>query len=111
MNNIMFGLFRDKQADTANDQLANEIKKGAFLVDVRTSQEFSGGSVKSAVNIPLNQLETSLDSFKGKKAIEVFCQSGNRSGSAKRILEKHGFQRVFNGGGWRSLSKLVNSIK
>lgn len=106
----MFGLFKDKLADTENDRLADEIKNGAFLVDVRTSQEFAGGSVKNAVNIPLNQLETSLDNFKGKKAIVVFCQSGSRSGRAKRILEKHGFQQVVNGGGWRSLSKLVNSI-
>ncbi|QNL52500.1 rhodanese-like domain-containing protein [Olivibacter sp. SDN3] len=107
----MFGLFKDKLADTENDRLADEIKNGAFLVDVRTPQEFSDGSVKNAVNIPLNELETSLHNFKGKGAIVVFCQSGNRSGSAKRILEKHGFQQVFNGGGWRSLNKLVNSIK
>lgn len=106
----MFGLFKNKLANTEDDSLADEIKNGAFLVDVRTSREFSAGSVKNAVNIPLNELETSIHNFDGKNAVVVFCQTGNRSASAIRTLEKHGFRQVFNGGGWRSLSKLVNRI-
>lgn len=107
----MLGLFKDMLASTDDEQLAEEIKKGAYLVDVRSEQEYAGGSVKGADNIPLNEIENSLDRFEGKERIVVFCQSGNRSGKAKRILEKSGIHHVFNGGGWRSLSKLVESTK
>lgn len=47
--------------------LAELIKKGAFLVDVRTSGEFAGGSVKGAVNIPLDAIASNLKSLRVKK--------------------------------------------
>jgi rhodanese-related sulfurtransferase len=84
------------------------IDGGAFLVDVRTPQEFAGGSVKGAVNIPLDQVGHRLNEFKGKDQIIVFCRSGNRSGQAKGILNQNGFNNVTNGGTWenvRSYSK------
>lgn len=75
-----------------------------FYVDVRTPAEFAQGSVKGAVNIPLDQLEKQLSTFKGKKKIVVFCKSGARSGNAKSILEKNGFTNVTNGGSWQNVA-------
>ncbi|HTO17189.1 MAG TPA: rhodanese-like domain-containing protein [Edaphocola sp.] len=92
-----------------NEEVVNVIKNGAFLVDVRTSAEFSGGSVKGAINIPLNQVQSQLSKFKAKKGVVVFCASGNRSAQAKRILEGNGIQNVYNGGSWSKVNRLVNS--
>ena len=92
-----------------NEQIVDLIKNGAFLVDVRTSAEFSGGSVKGAINIPLNQVQSQLSKFKGKKGIVVFCASGNRSAQAKRILESNSIQNVYNGGSWSKVNRLVKS--
>jgi rhodanese-related sulfurtransferase len=69
-----------------------------FLVDVRTPGEFEGGSARGAVNIPLDQIEMQLISFRGKKQIGVFCRSGNRSAQAKYILERMGIPNVINVG-------------
>ncbi|MDR0801147.1 rhodanese-like domain-containing protein [Fluviicola sp.] len=91
-----------------NNSLKEAIKGGAFLVDVRTPSEFAGGSVKGAVNIPLNTLSNQLAKFKNKKSIVVFCLSGGRSSQAKSILEQNGFQNVINGGGWRNVNQVVN---
>lgn len=77
----------------------------AFYVDVRTPSEFAGGSVPNAINIPLDQLESSLSQFENKEQIVVFCRSGNRSGKAKAILEKNGFDNVVNGGPWKNVAK------
>ena len=71
-----------------------------FYVDVRTPAEFAQGSVKGAVNIPLNQIENQLTQFNGKKKIVTFCKSGKRSSEAIVILEKNGIKNVTNGGGW-----------
>ena len=103
------GFFSALFGKTDNSQLTEAIKDGAFLVDVRTPAEFSAGSVKGAVNIPLDKVPSQLSKFKGKKSIIVFCRSGNRSGQAKSILENNGFQNVINGGTWRNVNQAVNN--
>lgn len=103
------GLFSGLFGKTGNSELSEAIRKGAFLVDVRTPSEFSGGSVKGAVNIPLDKISSQLSKFKGKKNIVVFCMSGGRSGQAKSILQQNGFTDVINGGSWRNVNQVVNS--
>lgn len=103
----MFGLFKNLFAG-ADPRLKEEIKEGALLVDVRTAAEFSTGSVRGAVNIPLDQLSGKLTALKEKKSIVVFCRSGNRSSQAKSILERHGFTNVLNGGTWQYVNQLKN---
>lgn len=85
-------------------------KNNPKLIDVRTPLEFNGGTAKGAKNIPLSELESKLGSLDKSKTIVVFCQSGNRSGQAMRILQSKGFEKVHNGGGWCTLRSLVESI-
>jgi len=104
---IMFNLLKNLFGQPDEGALNAAIQEGAYLVDVRTPAEFVQGSVKGAVNIPLDQLQKKLDAFKGKKNIVVFCRSGNRSNQAKAILEQNGFTNVINGGTWQNVSALV----
>lgn len=103
----MFGLFKNLFGQQDNSQLKEVLADNAFLVDVRTPSEFASGSVKGAVNIPLDKVSGQLSKFKGKKHIVVFCRSGNRSGQAKSILEKNGFNNVVNGGTWNNVQKVI----
>lgn len=90
-----------------NTKLTEAIKEGALLVDVRSAGEFASGTVKGAINIPLDKIESQLAKFKGKKNIVVFCRSGNRSGQAKSILEQNGIQNVINGGTYSNVSQCL----
>ena len=90
-----------------NDALQTALNNGAFLVDVRTPGEFAGGSVKGAVNIPLNTVSANINKFKNKKAVVVFCASGMRSSQAKNILVNSGISNVYNGGPWHKVQRLV----
>jgi len=92
------GFFSAIFGTTDNTQLVEAIKEGAFLVDVRTPGEFASGSVKGAVNIPLDRIASQLAQFKNKKNVVVFCRSGNRSGQAQSILQHHGVSNVIDGG-------------
>jgi phage shock protein E len=87
--------------------MENIIKDSAFLVDVRTPAEFEEGHVNGSTNIPLDQVATELEQFKGKEQIIVFCRSGNRSGQAKMILEQNGFKNVINGGTWQDVKEAI----
>lgn len=84
--------------------ITEKIKEGAYLIDVRTPQEFDAGHVKGSTNIPLDRILHSLEKFKDKKHIIVFCRSGHRSAQAKSILEKNGFKNVTNGGTWQTVN-------
>lgn len=105
----MLGLFKKLFAGPDNTQLISVVKQGAYLVDVRSSGEFSMGSVKGAVNIPLSALAQKSQQLKGKQRVVVFCQSGNRSAQAKRILEQQGFTNITDGGGWRNVQSVVEA--
>lgn len=106
----MFGLFNNLFGQSGKDEaLQSVLKEGAFLVDVRTPMEFAEGSVKGAVNIPLDQIQAQLAKFKNKKHIVVFCRSGARSGQAKSFLEQSGFSNVINGGTWQNVNNAMPS--
>jgi len=83
------------------------MEKGAIIIDVRTTGEFSGGHIQGSTNIPLNNISFKVDELKKlNKPIIVCCQSGMRSSQAASILKNSGIEAL-NGGGWRSLeSKL-----
>jgi len=79
-----------------------------FLVDVRTPAEFAQGSVRGAVNIPLNELPQRMAEFQEKENIVVFCRSGARSAQAKAFLDSKGVNNVENGGSWQMVNnKLI----
>jgi rhodanese-related sulfurtransferase len=88
-------------------KLKNALEEGAQLIDVRTPQEFKSGSVKGAINIPLDSLSKNLTKVKGNLNVIVFCRSGARSGMAQRILNQNGIQAI-NGGAWTNVKNLVD---
>jgi phage shock protein E len=102
------GFFSSLFGTSDNSKLAEVIKEGAFLVDVRSPEEFSSGSVTGAVNIPLDNIQQLMGKFKGKKNIVVFCRSGNRSSMAKTILSQNGYQNVVDGGSWQNVNTVLN---
>lgn len=90
------------------EQAIDLIKKGAFLVDVRSPMEFASGSAPGAVNIPLDEIPYSLEQFQGKSSVIVFCRSGNRSAHAKFFLDQNGVANVVNGGTFMDVINLVS---
>ncbi|MBK6985509.1 MAG: rhodanese-like domain-containing protein [Bacteroidetes bacterium] len=83
------------------------VKKGAQIIDVRSRGEYASGHVKGSVNIPLNDLSSSVNKIKKNVPIITCCASGMRSASAKSTLSSLGFKEVYNGGGWMSLNGKV----
>ncbi len=87
--------------------LQRKVDQGALVVDVRTPEEFENFHFKGALNINVQELENRLDEFGPKdQPIIVYCRTGNRSGVAKGLLEKAGYQQVINGGGLAEMSKV-----
>lgn len=70
------------------------------LVDVRTPQEYAGGHIPGAVNIPVDQLRCRLGELPRGGEIAAYCQVGQRGYLATRILLQAGFSAVNVGGGY-----------
>ena len=90
-------------------QVVQMINRGkTVLVDVRTPEEFAGGHLRDAKNIPLADFATrigELDKSKGKTVV-VVCQTGARVDKAIKQLQGAGFDDVvgLDGGltAWRA---------
>jgi len=81
---------------------------GAKLIDVRTPGEFSRHHAEGAINVPLNTLPGGLDKkIKKNQPIILYCQSGSRSGMAKKILQKAGYEEVINAGSLHRVSQIL----
>lgn|SRR5690554_1040140 len=106
----MFGFLKKLVGGGNRVNLEEIIQSDVFLIDVRTPSEFQSGSVNGAVNIPLSSLDNQIKKCQNKTNIIVFCRSGIRSAQAKRILEKHGIQNVFNGGSWQNVNYICQKI-
>lgn len=77
-------------------QLIN--REDAHIVDVREPDEFAGGHLPEAVNIPAGKLAErvgELEKLKDKPII-VCCAAGVRSNKACAELKKHGFEKIYN---------------
>ncbi|HRP68707.1 MAG TPA: rhodanese-like domain-containing protein [Turneriella sp.] len=95
---LVFILYRKHKLGRNKVNVKGMLQQGAKVVDVRSAGEFAGGHYKGAINIPLDALSSRLNTLGDKsKPVIVYCASGMRSGSAKRVLESAGFTQVENG--------------
>ena len=82
-------------------EAAGLLEAGHTLVDVRTPAEYAQGHIDGAVNIPVDDLRGRLDELDPRKPVYVYCQSGQRSYLACRILTGRGFAASHLAGGYR----------
>jgi NADPH-dependent 2,4-dienoyl-CoA reductase/sulfur reductase-like enzyme/rhodanese-related sulfurtransferase len=63
-----------------------------LLLDVRRSDERAAGFIPGSTHIPLDELRQRLSELPRDREIIVYCQSGQRSYNAARVLSQHGFR-------------------
>jgi rhodanese-related sulfurtransferase len=97
---VVFMLKRAGQI-SAKDALAR-LKNGALVIDVRSPAEFNSGHLSVAINLPLDEIETTLPRRVPDKiqVLLLHCQSGMRSGMAKSKLKSLGYPNAFNLGSY-----------
>lgn len=82
------------------------------LVDVRTPEEYSLGTIDGAVNIPLDDLRGRLGEIDRESDVIVFCAVGLRGYLAQRILLGRGYRRVRNlAGGYKTYSLATQKVE
>ena len=82
--------------------LIEVLKKGNYtLIDVREPMELDvDGSIEGAINIPLGEVEMRKD--------EILSLKGDAK--ALEFLQNEGLENGINGGGYSSLSEILDTI-
>lgn len=74
---------------------------GAFLLDVRSPEEYASGHLQGALNIPHDQIEAEIASVVPDRKTQVilYCRSGRRADTALKAMRAMGYENVTNFGG------------
>jgi phage shock protein E len=88
--------------------LADVKAKKAYLVDVRTLDEFQTGHLKFSKNIDFKaaDFQNQITKLKKRRPVYLYCRSGNRSSKAADSLRIWGFKTVYNLGALTDLQKV-----
>jgi len=71
-------------------------ENGAFMLDVRTIEEWNAGHIPGATLIPLDQLSARYIELPVDQEIVIYCRSGNRSAQALSLLTDIGISDIYN---------------
>lgn len=102
---IVSCVFSPKKQTTMNELLPNDWVElqtqtsGSIILDVRTEEEFESGYIAGAKNLDIRggaDFISSIEELDKTKAYFVYCRSGTRSGQACQLMEKMGFEQVYN---------------
>jgi rhodanese-related sulfurtransferase len=68
-------------------QIMAKNPESIMLIDVRDKDEFETGSLKSAVNIPVDELEAKIKTLPLDKPVVFICGTGARSGESYYMVQ------------------------
>jgi monofunctional biosynthetic peptidoglycan transglycosylase len=88
------------------------LKQGALVIDVRSPREYNSEHLPSAVNIPVDGIETALPVRvpDKNKVLLLHCQSGMRSAVAMKKLKSIGYTHVYNLGSLPQAKAVVDDV-
>lgn len=108
---LIYISYRTYRIAALDNGLAEKIKHGAIILDVRTESEYKMGHIEGSVNISLGTIRERYTDLDTNKTYITCCSHGLRSVKVKSILKEKGFRHVYNGGAWPDLEKIVNEQK
>lgn len=73
-------------------EVASLDSRTTVLLDVRRPDERARGAIPGSFHIPLDELRSRMDELPRDRDIIVYCQTGQRSYIAARLLGQHGFR-------------------
>ena len=81
------------------EEIINGSLEDYILIDVRTKEEYAGGYIPTAINIPYDVIADNLPTDNKDAKIIVYCRSGRRSSIADNTLTDLGYTNVVDFGG------------
>jgi rhodanese-related sulfurtransferase len=105
---VLFFLLR-RSGQISIKQAREYLRNGALVIDVRSAAEYIPGHLPKALNLPLSEIEAILPRHVQDKnrVLLLHCQSGMRSGVARKKLKAMGYPNAFNLGSYARAAQIV----
>lgn len=93
-------------------------RQNALMLDIRETAEYQASFIAGSRNIPLAELQGRIEElakYRQKPVVVLCATGGGRSSQAARLLNKAGFEQVFNLAGglsaWKEAGQPVATKK
>ena len=73
-----------------------ESNEDVTVVDVRDAKRYESNHIQGAINIPIDELRENCGHLNKEDYIVVYCEDGEISGTAQRILVNREYTNVYN---------------
>lgn len=90
------GFETDNMASISPEQFASEFNENSIVVDARKPGEYSAERIDSAVNIPLDTVNSNLAEVPKDDTFFLHCAGGYRSVIMGSILKARGYHNMIN---------------
>ncbi|WP_066385408.1 rhodanese-like domain-containing protein [Neobacillus mesonae] len=84
--------YQKKIVKTVTEEEFRAGYRKAQLIDIREPNEFEGGHILGARNIPMSQMRMRMKEIRPDLPVYLYCQSGMRSARAAQFLHKKGYK-------------------
>ena len=85
-------------------EVADAMNSDAYVLDVRTPEEFVRGHIDGSVNLPIDELHERFGEVPSDRRIIVTCAAGLRGHTAVALLRDRGYDAINLDGGYNTWS-------
>ena len=80
-----------------------------WIIDVRPANAYERGHIPTAKSFPSSEISDRLNELPDDKYLILYCETGGRAQSViRKVLEKEGYTKFINWGGYASWNKAFN---
>ncbi|MDP4147912.1 MAG: rhodanese-like domain-containing protein [Bacteroidota bacterium] len=89
-------------------KIRQALKEGGIIIDLRPAPEYDQGHIPRSLNIPVDRIRANIGRIRDmRRPIILCCAHGSHCWEAMSILKEAGIDRVYYGGGWESVWRVV----
>lgn len=82
-------------------ELVEMPKDDIWIIDVRPASSYAKGHIPTAKSFSSSNVMDRLDELPKSQYLIVYCETGGRAGAVISKLEKEGYTRMMNWGGYK----------
>lgn len=77
------------------NELSNYMNSNTVLIDVRTPNEYNTNHLNNSINMPVNNILTTIRKYEKNTRLILYCDHGRQSRMAAHLLNSMGYNNIY----------------